>query len=134
MNACNACVSLPGHHQLLPALLSLSPGPIPSRNHRPTLAPIQLQSRRRRVLIVRGHVQGNGMRGVGGHEDAASHANHLVIGTAVTAQVPGIDPSVIRAQRRLLPPFVMSEGFLYRLCALQYTLQPFSTQRPWNRS
>jgi hypothetical protein len=82
---------LPGHHRLLPALLSLSPGPIPSRNYRPTLAPIQLQSRRRRVLIVRGHVQGNGMRGVGGHEDAASHAKHLVIGTAVTAQVPGID-------------------------------------------
>ena len=28
----------------------------------------------------------------------------------------------------MLPPFVLSEGFLYRICALQYTLQPFSAQ------
>jgi hypothetical protein len=91
------CVCLlPGHHQLHPTLLSLSLGPIP--NHRPTLAPIQ--SRRRRILIVHGHVQENGMRGVGGHEDAASHASHLVIETAVAAQVPGIDASVICARRR----------------------------------
>jgi hypothetical protein len=65
-----ACRLLPGHHQ--PILLSLGPGPIPSQNHRPTLVPIQLQSRRRRILIVHGHVQENGMRGAGGHEDAAS--------------------------------------------------------------
>lgn len=91
---------LPGHHQPHPTLLSPSLGPIPSQNHRPTLAPIQLQSRPRGVLIVHGHVQENGMRGVGDHEDAASHANHLVIETAVTAQVPGIDASVTRARRR----------------------------------
>jgi hypothetical protein len=78
---------LPGHHQ--PHLLSPSPGLTPSQNRHP-LAPIQRQSRRR-IPIVHGHVQENGMRGVGGHEDAASHANHLVIETAVTAQVPGID-------------------------------------------
>ena len=88
---------LPGH-QLRPTLLI--PGPILSQNHRPTLAPIQLHSRRRRILIVHGHVQENAMNGVGGHEDAASHANHLVIETAVTAQVPGIDVSVIRARWR----------------------------------
>jgi len=76
-----------GHHQLHPTLLSLGRGPIPSQNHRPTLDPIQLQSRRRPVLIVHGHVQENGMRGAGGHEDAASHANNLVIETAVTALV-----------------------------------------------
>jgi hypothetical protein len=97
----HACVFLlPGHHQPHPTLLNLSPGQIPSQNHRQTLAPIQLQSRRRRILIVHGHVQENGMRGVGGHEDAAFHANHLVIETAVTAQVPGIDASIIRAQWR----------------------------------
>ena len=95
----HVCVFLlPGHHQLRPTPLNLSLGPIPSQNHRPTLAPIQ--SRRRRILIVHGHVQENGMRGVGGHEDAASHVNHLVIETAVTAQVLGIDASVIRAQWR----------------------------------
>jgi hypothetical protein len=92
----NACVRLmPGHH---PTRLSLGPDPIPSQNHRPTLAPIQ--SRHRQILIVHGHVQENGMRGVGGHEDAASHANYLAIETAVTTQVPGIDASAIRAQRR----------------------------------
>ena len=86
---------LPGHHQLHPTLLSPSPGLTPNQNHRPTLAPIQLRRRRPEILIV--HVQENGMRGVGGHEDAASHASHLVIETAVTAQVPGIDASVTRA-------------------------------------
>ena len=100
MNACMRVSLLPGHHRLHPTLLSLSLAPVPSRNHRPTLALIQLQNRRRPILIVHGHVQENGMRGVGGHEDAASHANHLVIETAVTAQVPGIDASIIHARWR----------------------------------
>ncbi len=80
------------------ALLDLIPGPIPSQNRRPTLTPTQLQSRHRlraRILIVHGHAQENEMRGVGGHEDVASHANHLVIETAVAALVQGVDASVI---------------------------------------
>jgi hypothetical protein len=84
---------LPGHHQLHPTLLGLS------QNLRPTLAPIHLHSHRR-ILIVHGRVQENGIRGVGGHEGAASHGNHLLIETAVTSQVPGIDASITRARRR----------------------------------
>jgi len=85
-------------HQLRPALLNLIPVPSPSRKHRPTLTPIQRQSPRRlraRILIVLGHAQKNEMKGVGGHEDVASHANHLVIETAVAALVQGVDASVI---------------------------------------
>lgn len=113
---------LPGHHRPHPTLLSLGPGLIQNQNHRLTLGPIQLQSHRRRILIVRGHVHENGMRGVGGHEDAASHTSHLVIVTAVTARVPGIDASVITRSAAMLPPFVLSESLLYRICALQYTI------------
>lgn len=78
------------------------------------------------------------MRSVGDHGGAASHASHLVVETAVKTPVPGIniDASVyaLGGVVAMLPPFVLSEGFLYRICALQYTLQPFSAQRPSNRS
>lgn len=82
---------LPGHQSLLNPIQTLSPSP----DHRPTLAPIQVQSRRlqARTHIVHGHARENEMRSVGGHEDAASHANHLVIESAVAVQ--GVDTALM---------------------------------------
>jgi len=57
--------------------------------------------------MVHGHAQENERRSVGVHEGAASHANYLVIETAVAVQ--GVDISNICIR----PPY---EVFLYRMC------------------
>ena len=74
---------------LLNPIQALNPNP----NHRLTLAPIQLQSRRARARTHIVHAQESEMRSVGGHEDTASHANanHLVIETAAAVTVQDVN-------------------------------------------
>ena len=105
---CVCCFSSPGH-QVHPSLLNpiQVQSPSPSPNHR--RARIQLQQTR----IVHGHAREKEMRSGGGHEGAASHANHLVIETTAVA-VQGADACGLVA---MLPPF---EGFLHRVCVTKY--------------
>jgi len=64
------------------------------------------------------------MRGVGGHEDAASHASHQLIDTAVAAPVPGVDAlvpqlSALNGNAISICP-VWGLPVLYRICAIVY--------------
>lgn len=126
---CARVLFLPGH-QVHPSLLNLIQVPSPSPSRRLTLPPIQPQSRRVRVQtpMVLGHAQGNETRGGGGHESAASHANHLVIETPVAAQ--GVDISYICIRWR----YYLHMRVSCIVCALHCILQLLSAQHPWNCS
>jgi hypothetical protein len=111
---------LPGHHNPIQAL-----NPSPSPNHRLTLTPTQSRRLQARTPMVHTHAQENGMRSVGGHGDAASHANHLVIETAV------VDASNNCARWQCYYHLTCPTASC-TVSYMRYSIPSHSVQHPWN--